>query len=163
MTDPAPGGPPARSTGPELSRRLPLSRIGRGQDFIVEANEAECAALARRMGIIAISALRCSFAIQPGHGRQYVATGTLAADVTQTCVVSGEVFASRVGEDFRVLFVPAGSESEELDLEADDEVPYEGDIIDLGEATAEQLALCLDPFPRKPGVSLPPGIGREDE
>ena len=27
--------------------------------------------------------------------------------------------------------------------------------MDLGEAAAEQLALALDPFPRKPGASLP--------
>ena len=30
-----------------------------------------------------------------------------------------------------------------------------GATIDLGEATVEQLALALDPFPRKPGIALP--------
>jgi hypothetical protein len=29
-------------------------------------------------------------------------------------------------------------------------------MIDLGEATTEQLALALDPFPRKPGAEIPP-------
>ncbi len=28
-------------------------------------------------------------------------------------------------------------------------------MIDLGEALAEQLALALDPYPRKPGAKLP--------
>ena len=37
-----------------------------------------------------------------------------------------------------------------------DEIPYEGDRIDLGEATVEQLALGLDPFPRRPGVRAAP-------
>jgi len=32
-------------------------------------------------------------------------------------------------------------------------VTFAGGIIDLGEAAAEQLALALDPYPRKPGSS----------
>ena len=50
-------------------------------------------------------------------------------------------------------------ESDELDLEAEDEIPYEGTSIDLGEAASEQLALALDPFPRKPGAELPGSVG----
>ena len=52
---------------------------------------------------------------------------------------------------------PAPDE-EELDpesLEGPDEIPYENDEIDLGEALAEQLALALDPYSRKPGAELP--------
>ena len=36
-------------------------------------------------------------------------------------------------------------------------MPYGGDSIDLGAALAEQLALALDPYPRKPGAKLPAG------
>ena len=72
----------------------------------------------------------------------------------QSCVVSLEDFDSELAERFSVRFVPEGRESPELDLEADDEITYQGASIDLGEAASEQLALALDPFPRKPGAEL---------
>jgi hypothetical protein len=37
-----------------------------------------------------------------------------------------------------------------------DEIETENDVVDLGEAVAEQLALALDPYPRAPGAELPP-------
>ncbi|MDB5401383.1 MAG: hypothetical protein JWQ55_3401, partial [Rhodopila sp.] len=36
-----------------------------------------------------------------------------------------------------------------------DEIPFDANLIDLGEAAAEQLGLALDPYPRMPGVELP--------
>ena len=52
-----------------------------------------------------------------------------------------------------------GEELESFDIDGDavDEAPPEplkDGHIDLGEAVAEQLALEIDPFPRKPGVSF---------
>ena len=40
-------------------------------------------------------------------------------------------------------------------------MPYAGGAADLGEATVEQLALALDPFPRKPGAALPADVTEE--
>ncbi len=139
---------------PELSRPFPRSRVGEGASVLVDANPAECAALATRMDIPEVRQLRCSFELARPQGRAIPATGTLAARVVQICVVSLEPFEADIAEDFTIRFVPAGSESDELDLEAPDEVPYDGDMLDLGEAAAEQLALALDPFPRKPGATL---------
>jgi hypothetical protein len=48
-------------------------------------------------------------------------------------------------------------------LESPDEIPYAGDSIDLGAVLAEQLALSLDPYPRKPGAALPPEAADEPE
>jgi uncharacterized metal-binding protein YceD (DUF177 family) len=84
-----------------------------------------------------------------------LAQGVLRARVTQTCVVSLEAFDAQVEEVFRVRFVPSGEETDEFDPEADDEIPFDGNQIDLGEAAAEQLGLALDPYPRMPGVGLP--------
>ncbi len=42
---------------------------------------------------------------------------------------------------------------------SEDELPYEGGVLDLGEAAAEQLALALEPYPRAPGEEIEP---RED-
>jgi uncharacterized metal-binding protein YceD (DUF177 family) len=86
---------------------------------------------------------------------EVLARGTLQATVTQTCVVSLEDFDALVQEVFQVRFVPVGAESDDIDPDSDDEIPFEGNTIDLGEAAAEQLGLALDPYPRMPGVEMP--------
>ena len=139
----------------EMSRPFPTTRIGAGAAFVVDARQEECRALALRMGVEAILGLTCRFELRRGESDTVAATGALRARVRQVCVVSLEPFEAEVAEDFALRFVPEGRESDELDLESDDEVSYAGGVLDLGEATAEQLALALDPFPRKPGAALP--------
>ena len=139
----------------EFLRPLRLDRVGQhGLDLTVEANPAECSALAVRMDLPAVLALSCAFhLIREGRDR-VLALGHLRARVTQTCVVSLEEFDATVEEIFQVRFVPSGEESDDIDPEADDEIPFMGNAIDLGEAAAEQLGLALEPFPRAPGVEM---------
>ena len=141
---------------PEFHRPLSLDRIGSlGLDMTVEASPAECAALAERMKLPAVLALSCAFHLTREGRDTVLARGVLRARVTQTCVVSLDDFDAPVEEMFQVRFVPSGQESDDLDPDSDDEIPFEGNQIDLGEAAAEQLALALDPYPRMPGVELP--------
>lgn len=153
----------AEFTPPELTRSVPLHRIGpEGYDSTVEATSAECAALAVRMGLPAVHALRCTFQLRPGPQAAILAEGVLQARVVQTCVVSLDDFEADVTEAFRLRFVPAGTEIEEPDPEDDDELGYDGEAIDIGEAAAQQLALALDLYPRKPGAELPEHAADED-
>jgi len=141
---------------PELYRPITLDRIGaQGLDVTVEATIQECAALAERMKLPAVHALSCEFHLLRQGRDVVVARGRLHARITQLCVVSLEDFQSTVAETFQIRFVPAGQESDDLDPEADDELPLDANTIDLGEAAAEQLGLALDPYPRMPGASLP--------
>ncbi len=151
MEDTIVAGP---APAPEMSRPYPTTRIGAGAVFVVDAKPAECQALARRMGLEAILGLSCRFDLRRGERDTVSATGSLQAKVRQICVVSLEPFEAEVAEEFAIRFVPEGQESDELDLESADEVTYGGGVLDLGEAAAEQLALALDPFPRKPGAEL---------
>jgi uncharacterized metal-binding protein YceD (DUF177 family) len=141
---------------PEFHRPVSLDRIGtQGLDLTVEATATECAALAERMNLPAVLALVCAFHLIR-EGRDVVlARGALRARVSQTCVVSLDDFEAPVEEVFQVCFVPSGEETDDIDPESDDEIPFEGNSIDLGEAAAEQLGLALDPYPRMPGVELP--------
>lgn len=141
---------------PEWHRPLSLDRIGHGGlDLTVEASPAECSALAVRMGLPAVLSVSCAFHLSR-EGRDTVfARGGLHARVTQTCVISLDDFDSPVEEVFQVRFVPSGQESDDIDPASDDEIPFEGNMIDLGEAAAEQLGLALDPYPRMPGVEIP--------
>jgi len=141
---------------PELARPLALADIPAGGRTVhVEASAGERAALARRFRIPGIEALACDFTLRREARGVIAAAGRLAARVVQTCVVTAEDFSAKVEEAFSVRFVPAGDErpgGEEADFdpEAPDEIPYQAGTLDLGEATAEQLALALDPWPRRP-------------
>jgi uncharacterized metal-binding protein YceD (DUF177 family) len=140
----------------EFHRPVTLDRIGaQGLDVTLEANPLECAALADRMKLPVVHAMSCVFHLLPESRDVVVASGYLRARVTQTCVVSLEDFETSVEENFQVRFVPSGEERDDIDPEADDEIPFEGNQIDLGEAAAEQLGLALDPYPRMPGAELP--------
>ncbi len=140
---------------PEFSRRFTASAVGRrGAEVTVEANAAECAALATRLGLVALASLRCRFSLAELPGGAVAAQGQLAARLTQDCVVTLEPFDSDVEESFAVRFVVEEQPDEEIDPDSEDEIVYDGDTIDLGEAATEQLALGLDPYPRKPGAVL---------
>jgi hypothetical protein len=146
----------------EFSRRLAVERIWpAGHDLTIEADAAELAGLAARLQLPAVNALTCRFRLRPGQNGTFVAEGWLDAVVTQTCVVSLDEFAAPVSDHFVIHFVPAGSEGDDIDPDSDDEIPYSNGAIDLGEAAAEQLALVLDPWPRKPDATLPEGATDE--
>jgi uncharacterized metal-binding protein YceD (DUF177 family) len=141
----------------ELSRPVAPSKIGaNGLIVLVQANPQECAAVAARMELPAIQSLECRFELtREDEGGAILAEGHLRAEVTQTCVTSAEDFVAWVDEAFTIRFVPAGTERDNPDPDLPDELPYEVNTIDLGEATAEQLGLALDPWPRIHGATVP--------
>lgn len=140
---------------PELSRPVRTDRIGAEELLVpVEATQAECRAIAARLGLPAVATLSCQFRLRRRDATRIGATGELAATVTQVCVVSLDPFETAIAERFEIAFVPEGEEADD-DPESVDELPYAGGIIDLGETAVEQLALALDPYPRKPDAALP--------
>jgi uncharacterized metal-binding protein YceD (DUF177 family) len=107
------------------------------------------------MDLPAVGSLECSFDLTiEDDGVSITARGHLQAQVMRTCVISADDFETLVEERFDVRFVPAGAERDDPDLELPDEIPYKGNSVDLGEATAEQLGLVLDPYPRMEGAEL---------
>lgn len=139
----------------EFHRPVAVDRVGpAGLEVALEADDTECQMLAKRMAIPAVTSLSCRYRLAAIPGGRVLAEGQLRAGVVVTCVVTLDDFETAVEERFSVRFVPAGAESEDDDPDAEDEIPYTGGVIDLGEAAAEQLALALDPYPRKPDAVL---------
>ncbi|MGI4939565.1 MAG: YceD family protein [Janthinobacterium lividum] len=138
-----------------MSRPLALDRVGSaGIATLVQADPAELPAVAARLGVPAVQSLRCEFRLRRVGG-VVEAHGDLTASLIQQCVVSLDDFDSILRESFIVHFVPAGTEDEEPEPDVPDQIPFEGSVIDLGEAMVEQLALSLDPYPRRPGAEMP--------
>lgn len=146
----------------EMPRPLATDRVGQGPTIVtVEATPGELAAVAARLGVLAVTALRCDYRLHRIGGTAIEAAGNLHATVTETCVVTLDDFSHDVTEAFTVHFVPAGTEDDEPEPDATDQIPFEGVTIDLGEAAVEQLALTLDPYPRRPGAALPDDAAQE--
>lgn len=147
---------------PAFSRPVVVESLSSGSNKrTLEANEAERAALARRFDLQRLERLEATVTLKPINRRALIRlSGHLSAEVVQSCVVTLEPVASRIDEDFTLSFSHEINEADadvELSLEEDDPPdPIENGVIDLGEVVAEQLALAIDPFPRKPGAEFIP-------
>ena len=140
----------------ELARPLKVDRIGpNGLTFDVTAQPTELAPIAARLLLPAVLTMSGTFQLRRIAGGIVHAEGVLRARIEQECVVTLDSFTQPIEERFTVQFVPAERENPDPDPDAVDQIPYEGASIDLGEALVEQLALALDPYPRRPGASLP--------
>jgi uncharacterized metal-binding protein YceD (DUF177 family) len=148
---------------PEFSRLLPVGQIGLGEiSRSIEATPEECARVAERLGLPSLIAFSASFRItRQAGGDEYLAQGRLHARAIRNCVVSLEDFTEPTDLAFTIRFVTEeASEDEALEApydyeEGPDEVLYENDTLDLGEAAVQEYALSLNPYPRKPGASMP--------
>jgi uncharacterized metal-binding protein YceD (DUF177 family) len=140
------------------------------QTHEVVEDEISRAAVAALFGLPAVAYLRGEFVLQHEQAGVISAKLRLKARVTQECVLTLEPFEALVDEEAVLRFVPAAKiaegETEELDaetLDGPDEIPFTGEWIDLSAALAEQLALALDPYPKKPGAALPVELLDEPE
>lgn len=135
-----------------------------GQHFALVADEGARAAVAKLAGLRALPRLEATFQIVPQGSRGVHVTGTVAATVGQTCVVTLEPIDNEVEEDVDLVFKSrnpaqaperiAGTPGEEI---AEDDIELLDDgIVDLGALATEFLILGLDPYPRKPGVAFEP-------
>lgn len=164
-----------------ISHKLVVDAVpANGRSVLIEPGEAERADIARVLRILAVDAMSGNFKVQR-EGHRLRVTGTLAATVTQACVVSLEPVAESILEDIEVVYAPkeeadAAMRAAGLPADADEDVamdmpgidlamlndpdalpdPIEDGQIDLGVLAYESLAVALDPYPRKPGVVFEP-------
>jgi len=148
---------------PEFSRPVSVEKLTSGGSvYRIEANPAEREALARRFGIVGVDELTAELTLRSSGAKGAVRLeGELVARVRQSCVVSLAEVAARIDEHFHRAYAPEAVDELDVivDLDSDDPPdPLIGGSIDIGEATAEALALSLDPYPRAPGAVFDPSI-----
>jgi uncharacterized metal-binding protein YceD (DUF177 family) len=145
----------------EFSRIVTPDRLGGPK--VVEslvASPEERAAVARRLGILAVDRLAAEVTVKNLGAGQFRVEGTWQAEVQQACVVTLEPVADSLSGRLEASFEAreargAGSEVV-VDPEAADpaeSLPAEG--LDLGELVVQELAVALDPYPRAPGAEVP--------
>jgi len=153
----------------ELSRQVAVDDIpAKGLDLTIHADAVECAALARRSGLVAIESLAADFRLRKVEGSKVAVEGELHARVVQACVVSLDPFESAIeaaieaefGGDGETKVTPARGRADGIGASSLQSGEFEGPDpiidgrIDLGALAAEFLMLSLDPYPRKPGATF---------
>jgi uncharacterized metal-binding protein YceD (DUF177 family) len=135
---------------PEFSRIVDVRYIdAKPQTFT--ATPEECAALAKRFGLVAIHSLSATLTLNR-EAAAVQATGRLTAAIVQSCAVSAEDLPVSIDEALTLRFIPEAAlearPDEEVELTESilDEIPYTDDRFDLGEELAQSLALAIDPF-----------------
>ncbi|MDR2857620.1 MAG: DUF177 domain-containing protein [Novosphingobium sp.] len=146
---------------PEFSRPFDVRQMDRKAVRLV-ARESERAALAKRFDLVRIDRLEADVVLER-DGPALNASGTLSADIVQSCAVSAEDLPVAVRERLAFRFVPAANghrPDEEIELAADelDEIEFSGTNVDLGEAIAQSLALAVDPFAAGPAAEEARGL-----
>ena len=139
-------------TIPEFSRPVPLARLGfapfRQQ---IEATPREREKLSRRFDLLALDRLNAAVELRRQGDQVIVLEAAFEADFVQSCVVTLEPVAGTICDHFTLVYGPAEAE-QGVESQGDDAAfePLNGDVIDIGEAVAQELSLSLPAFPRHP-------------
>jgi uncharacterized metal-binding protein YceD (DUF177 family) len=136
-------------------RDIPESGLAQERQAVAE----ELAGVALALELVACTRLLAAYTLKPANDGRYRLTGTLSAQITQTCVVTLDPVESTLEETFDVWFWPPQDLPEPrggaLDIEEEAEPqPIVAGRIDVGAAVFEHLAAAIDPYPRKEGAAL---------
>ena len=146
MTTPLPFSDPVR-----------INQIGAGLERTLTPDAEASRRIARALDLQSLDAFEADINLMPTVSGWRM-EGRVIADAVQTCGLTLEPLPVHIDRKFSVQMVEAtereDDEDGEIDLELDDDSPdqIEGGSLDLGQYVVEQLALSLDPFPRKPGA-----------
>lgn len=157
---------------------------GESRNVDIAASAEECAAVAEAVALPGIAYLQAYFRVSPRAGGLVEVDGRVRAKVTQTCVVTLELFEEEIEQAVQLSFAPIADPIAEPrgrgghdvidvapptsvggnDDQEDPPDPIINDTIDLGDVAAEFMVLGLDPYPRKPGVHFDDTVvGDSDE
>ncbi|MGH7017760.1 MAG: YceD family protein [Caulobacteraceae bacterium] len=128
----------------------------------LEADEKERARLAQSLALEHLSFLAVEILLRPWLDGVEIG-GRLRAVAGRICGLSLEPFDEPIDHHFQVRLTPARGESArpaahviDVDPHEDSSEEVEGAGVDLDRIIFEELALALDPWPRKPGAVFEP-------
>lgn len=138
------------------SEPLRMNQVGVGVTRQLEPDEAARARIARALDLQSLDRFTADLTVEPSTGGWRL-SGVISAHAVQSCGLTLEPLPVDVNERFSVgLAETAPDETSEIEVLMDEDAPdvIEDGRIDLGQYAVEQLALSLDPFPRKPDAAF---------
>ena len=153
---------------PEFSKILDTDKLlQKAHPLTFGANEAERAAVAKRLNLQSLDTLEATITVTPPTAiqKQTRLDVLLKAAFTQSCVVSLKPVPETLAEEFS-LWLNKGPEPEEslseddyLDLanEEAETIYLNGETsLEMGEVLVQYLSLALNPYPRHPNEAFDP-------
>ena len=138
------------------SEPVRLHQLGSGVKRTLEPDAPTRARIVRALDLASLDAFTAEMELVPSPVGWRL-SGRIRASLAQTCGITLEPLPVEIDAPFGLTLAESMEEdSEEIIITLDDESPdlIENGPIDLGQYAVEQLALRLDPFPRKPGAEF---------
>lgn len=138
------------------SEPVRLHQVGGGVKRTLEPDAAARARIAKALDLASLDSFIAEMDLAPSPAGWRL-SGRVRARLAQTCGITLEALPLEIDAPFALTLSEAvDEETDEIVITMDDESPdlIENGQIDLGQYAVEQLALKLDPFPRKPGAEF---------
>ncbi|WP_438852329.1 YceD family protein [Brevundimonas nasdae] len=140
------------------SETVRVNQIGAGLSRTLEPDADARKRIARALDLQGLEDFATDISITPTPSTsEWTLKGRVTAHAVQTCGLTLEPLPVDVDRRFSIQLVEAApQETDEIEVTLDEEDAdlIEDGKIDLGQYAVEQLALSLDPFPRKPGAEF---------
>lgn len=142
-------------TPPPLSDIVRVNQIGAGLTRTLSPDADIRKKIARELDLASLDAFEADMSLTPTDAGWRL-SGRVRAEAVQTCSLTLEPLPVTVDQAFTLDLAEAVEATPEVEVTIDDDAPdpVEDGKIDLGQYAIEQLALSLDPFPRKPGAEF---------
>ncbi|MCA0368249.1 MAG: DUF177 domain-containing protein [Proteobacteria bacterium] len=135
-----------------------INQIGAGLERTLTPDAEAIRRIVRALDLQALDGFTAELSLTPTPAtREWTLKGRVRAHAVQTCGITLEPLPVDVDRRFSIQLAEAAPEQTdeiEVTLDEDDADLIEDGKIDLGQYAVEQLALALDPFPRKPGATF---------
>lgn len=140
---------------PPLSDIVRVHQIGAGLTRTLTPDADIRKKIARELDLASLDAFEAEMNLTPTGGGWRL-DGRIRAEAVQSCSLTLEPLPVTIDQTFALDLAEAVEATPEVEVSIDDDAPdpIEDGRIDLGQYAIEQLALTLDPFPRKPGAEF---------
>ena len=138
------------------SEPVRLHQVAGGVKRTLEPDAAARVRIAKALDLASLESFTAEMELAPTPAGWRL-SGRVRASLAQICGITLEPLPVEIDAPFSISLAEAVDEdSDEIIITMDDESPdlIEDGQIDLGQYAVEQLALRLDPFPRKPGAEF---------
>lgn len=140
------------------SETIRINQIGAGLNRRLEPDAETRKRIARALDLQGLENFAVDISLAPSPtSSAWTLKGRVVAQAVQTCGITLEPLPIDVDRRFSIQLAesaPQDADEIEVTLDEDEVDPIEDGKIDLGQYAVEQLALSLDPFPRKPGAEF---------
>jgi uncharacterized metal-binding protein YceD (DUF177 family) len=149
-----------------ISHRVSVVRLPQaGMPVTLKADDKELKRLAKAFDLIDVTGFTAEMLVKKWRKDGVKVTGTVKADIVQSCVVTLEPINATVTNEIEAVFVPENSKLSRPQISGEGEIiidydgpdlpeTFSGDTIDVGALAEEMFGLAIDPYPRKEGADF---------